>query len=86
MKRAIKNIYDNWTKSEKYIIFGDYFLIKRYLPRENIEFIVDNNEQKWGKDSSLGIEVKSPEHIKDCKCKIIIANQWTSSIKQIANQ
>ena len=86
MKRAIKNIYDNWTKSEKYIIFGDYFLIKRYLSRENIEFIVDNNEQKWGKDSSLGIEVKSPEHIKDCKCKIIIANQWTSSIKQIANQ
>ncbi len=82
----LNKFFSNWEINNHYIIFGNCDLLGEYLAKVSIEYIVDNNPEKWGINEKLGIEIKSPNFLKENKHKIIIANQWTSSIQSIATQ
>lgn len=86
MDDAINEIFSNWEINKYYIIFGNHNLLGEYLAKVNVKYIVDNNPAKWGMNKSLGIEIKSPDILKENKYQVIIANQWTSSIQSIAKQ
>lgn len=78
--------FSDWQINNPYIIFGNYNLLEEYLPNLNIKYIIDNNPEKWGMNEKLGLEIKSPDALRENKYQVIIANQWASSIQSIAVQ
>ena len=90
-QKMLTGLFDN-VKGKKIILFGAGMMMEDYMKkwgnRYRPEFLVDNDENKWGRQR-FGVPIKSPEEIQkipEGKRRLIICSFYYKEIQKQLEQ